>query len=91
MKLSDNRAKASAAYIISKGVSKERITGKGYGETKLVNDCACEGGKISRPCTDEEHQANRRTEFQVTGFMQDKNTTILNNGRGNTPTSVPLK
>lgn len=89
MTLSDNRAKASAAYIISKGVSEERITGKGYGETKLVNDCACEGKVISRVCTEAEHQANRRTEFQVTGFMSDKNTEILNNGRGETPTSVP--
>lgn len=90
MTLSDNRAKASAEYIISKGISKERITGKGYGETKLVNDCACEGKVVSRPCTEEEHQANRRTEFQVTGFLSDKNTTIENNGRGEVPTSVPV-
>ena len=89
MTLSDNRAKASAAYIVSKGISKNRITGKGYGETKLVNDCACEGKIVSRVCTDAEHQANRRTEFQVTGFLVDKNTTILNEGRGQTPKSVP--
>ncbi len=90
MTLSDNRAKSSASYIISKGISANRITGKGYGETKLVNDCACEGKEISRVCTEEEHQANRRTEFQVTGFLSDKNTSILNQGKGETPTSVPL-
>lgn len=90
MTLSDNRAKSSAAYIISKGVSSDRITGKGYGETKLVNDCACEGKEVSRVCTEEEHQANRRTEFKVTGFLSDKNATIINNGTGSTPTSVPL-
>lgn len=90
MTLSDNRAKASAEYIVSKGINNERITGKGYGETKLVNDCACEGKVVSRTCTEEEHQANRRTEFQVTGFLSDKNTTIENNGRGDVPTSVPV-
>ena len=90
MTLSDNRAKASANYIISKGISTQRIVGKGYGETKLVNDCECEGTKISRPCTEEEHQANRRTEFQVTGFLSDKNTKILNDGKGSIPKSVPV-
>jgi outer membrane protein OmpA-like peptidoglycan-associated protein/tetratricopeptide (TPR) repeat protein len=89
MTLSDNRAKASAAYIVTKGIAVERITGKGYGETKLVNDCACEGKVVSRVCTDAEHQANRRTEFQVIGFLSDKNTQILNGGRGETPSSVP--
>jgi outer membrane protein OmpA-like peptidoglycan-associated protein len=76
MTLSDNRAKASANYIISKGISADRITGKGYGETKLVNDCACEGKTVSRTCSEAEHQANRRTEFQVTGFLSDPNTRI---------------
>lgn len=65
MKLSDNRAKSSAQYIISKGISKERITGKGYGETKLVNDC---GNNVK--CTENLHQQNRRTEFSVVGFVK---------------------
>jgi outer membrane protein OmpA-like peptidoglycan-associated protein len=33
---------------------------KGYGETKLVNEC-----KDGVKCTEEKHQANRRTEFTV--------------------------
>ncbi len=86
--LSDNRAKASADYIVSKGISSERIVGKGYGETRLVNDCECEGTVISRKCTEEEHQANRRTEFQVTGFLSDKDTQILPNE--NVPKTVPV-
>jgi outer membrane protein OmpA-like peptidoglycan-associated protein len=90
MTLSDNRAKSSASYIIGKSIPGNRITGKGYGETKLVNDCACEGKVVSRTCSEEEHQANRRTEFQVTGFLSDANTKILNDGKGTTPTSVPL-
>lgn len=65
-KLSDARAKASAAYIINKGkFKKDRIVGKGYGEAKLLNACACEG-KIQPKCSEEEHSVNRRTEFIVT-------------------------
>jgi outer membrane protein OmpA-like peptidoglycan-associated protein/tetratricopeptide (TPR) repeat protein len=65
-KLSDARAKASAAYIIKAGkFKKDRILGKGYGEAKLLNACACEG-KIQPKCSEEEHAVNRRTEFIVT-------------------------
>jgi outer membrane protein OmpA-like peptidoglycan-associated protein len=62
--LSDKRAKASAAYIKAKITNPERIYGKGYGESKLINDCACEG-TVKSDCTEEEHAANRRTEFKV--------------------------
>ena len=62
--LSDNRAKASAAYVVSKGIAADRIYGKGYGEYKLVNDCACEGA-IKSKCSELEHQQNRRTEFVI--------------------------
>lgn len=67
MDLSDKRAKASAAYIVSKGIGQERITGKGYGESKPVNKCECEGSMMV-PCTEEEHQMNRRTEFIIVKF-----------------------
>ncbi len=70
-KLSDNRAKASANYIKTKIVSPERITGKGYGESQLINKCECEGSKVV-PCTEEEHQMNRRTEFKVISTGNDK-------------------
>ncbi len=62
--LSDKRAKSSAEYIVSKGIDPSRIYGKGYGESKLINNCACEGPKKSS-CTEEEHQLNRRTEFLI--------------------------
>jgi peptidoglycan-associated lipoprotein len=65
MKLSTARAKASAAYIIKKGIDKNRIVGKGYGESKLLNNCGCEG-KVQSNCSEEEHAANRRTEFIIT-------------------------
>ena len=66
--LSDKRAKASAAYI-KKLISKpERIFGKGYGESKLKNGCACEGA-VKSTCTEEEHQQNRRTEFIIVKLL----------------------
>lgn len=65
MKLSGARAKASANYIIKKGISKSRISSRGYGESKLLNNCMCEGAMQST-CPEEEHAKNRRTEFIIT-------------------------
>lgn len=59
--LSQRRNESTRAYIINVGgISANRITGKGYGETQLTNRCS-NGVK----CSDEEHQANRRSEFIV--------------------------
>ncbi len=58
--LSDKRAKAAVEYVASKGVDKNRMRWKGYGESKLVNQC-----KNDVKCTEEEHQQNRRTEFKA--------------------------
>jgi len=56
MKLSQKRAEASKAYMISKGVKSERVNSKGYGESvPLIMDAA----------TEEDFQKNRRTEFKV--------------------------
>jgi outer membrane protein OmpA-like peptidoglycan-associated protein len=63
-KLSDKRAKSSAAYIQSKIVNPDRIYGKGYGENNILNGCTCEGA-VKSDCTEEQHQENRRTEFKV--------------------------
>lgn len=60
LKLSDRRAQSTVAYIVSQGISPDRITGKGYGETQLVNDC-----DNNSDCTPEQHQLNRRSEFIV--------------------------
>ncbi|MEY4288845.1 MAG: hypothetical protein RLZZ30_933 [Bacteroidota bacterium] len=62
--LSQNRATSSANYIKKRITNPERIYGKGYGETKLLNDCECEGTKKST-CSEAEHQLNRRTEFII--------------------------
>lgn len=58
--LSERRAKRIVDYIISKGISPDRIYEKGYGETNLVNNC-----KDGVKCSDSEHEQNRRTEFVV--------------------------
>ena len=63
-KLSDRRARASAAYIKSKITNPERIYGKGYGESRSLNGCECEGD-VKPDCSEEEHEMNRRTEFKV--------------------------
>ena len=60
LKLSQKRAQAAVDYIIEHGVDATRITAKGYGELMPVNNCV-DGVK----CTDEEYQANRRTEFKI--------------------------
>lgn len=61
--LSDRRAKSTINWLIQNGINPNRLTGKGYGETQLVNRCA-DGVK----CTEEEHQMNRRSEFIITAL-----------------------
>ena len=63
--LSDARANSAVDYLIRKGVDPSRIKAKGYGESRPVNQCA-DGVE----CTEEEHQANRRTEFRVTSVAR---------------------
>jgi len=63
-KLSDNRAKASAEYIRTRIPNPNRISGIGFGESKLKINCPCEGTVVSN-CPEEEHAKNRRTEFIV--------------------------
>ena len=64
--LSQRRADSAVAYLIKKGIDKDRLVAKGYGERMLVNNCACEDGKgPGMDCSEEEHQKNRRTTFKV--------------------------
>ena len=58
--LSNNRAKSSKEWLRKQGISSDRLTAKGYGETNLVNNC-----KDGVDCNEEQHQANRRSEFIV--------------------------
>lgn len=62
--LSQKRAESAVQYLVSKGIEPNRLTAKGYGETKLINKCT--DGVI---CSEAEHQANRRTEFRITSII----------------------
>jgi len=62
--LSDKRATASANYIKKRISNPERINGKGYGETQLLNSCACEG-EIKSNCVEDDFQQDRRTDFII--------------------------
>ncbi|MGO4821993.1 MULTISPECIES: OmpA family protein [unclassified Flavobacterium] len=58
MDLSERRANATVAYIISKGINEDQISGKGFGESELKVNC-------NPKCTEEEHALNRRSEFLI--------------------------
>lgn len=58
--LSYNRGESAKAYLVSKGINKNRISVEYFGKSKLVNRC-----KDGIVCTEEEQQVNRRTEFEV--------------------------
>lgn len=58
-KLSQNRAQSAVDYIVTKGIEKERLVAKGYGETRLI---------IKDAQTEDEHQKNRRTEFTILSY-----------------------
>ena len=63
LNLSQKRAESAVEYIVSRGIDSNRITARGYGETQLLNRCANDV-----PCTEEEHQLNRRTEFKIVKY-----------------------
>ncbi len=60
MKLSQERANSAVSYLVSKGIDPSRMVAKGYGETKPVNGCV-----NGVPCTEDQYQANRRTEIKI--------------------------
>lgn len=62
MLLSQARAVSAVAYIKRRGIAADRMIAKGYGETHLLNGCA-----NGVPCSEEDHQQNRRTEIKVIG------------------------
>lgn len=63
MLLSQRRAESVVSYLISKGISPDRLIAKGYGQTMLLNKC-----KPGVTCTETEHQQNRRVEIKILSF-----------------------
>lgn len=61
LSLSDRRAKATRAYLISQGIEANKLESAiGYGETQLINRC-----KNGVSCSEAAHQLNRRSEFII--------------------------
>ena len=56
MRLSQRRAQSAVDYLVSQDIDKNRLTAKGYGESKQI---------IENASTEEQHQVNRRTEFKI--------------------------
>jgi outer membrane protein OmpA-like peptidoglycan-associated protein/tetratricopeptide (TPR) repeat protein len=61
--LSERRAKSTLEWLVKNGIDTGRLTAKGYGERELVNKCSDDV-----PCSEDEHQANRRSEFIIDGL-----------------------
>ncbi|PKA82786.1 outer membrane protein OmpA-like peptidoglycan-associated protein [Ulvibacter sp. MAR_2010_11] len=58
MDLSERRAQSTVQYVIAQGIDKNRISGKGFGESKPAVSCGDN-------CSEEQHQKNRRSEFLI--------------------------
>lgn len=67
LNLSQKRAESAVDYIIKRGkIPSNRITARGYGETKLLNKC-----NDGVTCNEAEHALNRRTEIRIMGYLVD--------------------
>ena len=58
--LSYRRAEQVVKYIYKKGIEIKRISGNGYGESQLLNNC-----DDGVPCTEAQHKLNRRVELII--------------------------
>ena len=59
LELSNKRAESVVNYLVEKGISNSRLSYRGLGESELFDRCNCED------CSEESHQKNRRTSFQL--------------------------
>lgn len=58
--LSQRRATSTLKYLVENGIPESRLQAVGFGESRLVNNCS-----NGVPCSAEEHQKNRRSEFII--------------------------
>lgn len=58
--LSQRRVTKTKQYLLSKGVSDDRVLTEAYGESQLLNEC-----DDNTYCTGDKHAINRRSEFIV--------------------------
>lgn len=62
-KLSEKRAESCVKYLESKGIARDRIVAKGYGETMPI-----EPNRVNGKDNPKGRKANRRTEFKVLNY-----------------------
>ena len=62
--LSQKRSEYIVNFLVSAGVNANQMVAKGYGETKLLNECG-----DGATCAEEQHEKNRRTEFRILEIM----------------------
>jgi len=70
-RLSLRRSQAVVNYLVGQGIDSTRLIAKGYGKSKLLNRCV-----DGVPCTDQEHQVNRRTEVKVIDYNVDQKSAL---------------
>ena len=58
--LSEKRAQSTLNWLVDQGIDRKRLSAKGYGEKKLVNECF-----NGIRCSEEDHQLNRRSVFII--------------------------
>lgn len=58
--LSQRRAESTMNWLVSRGINRSRLTGRGFGSSMLINECY-----KGVPCPAYKHQENRRSEFVV--------------------------
>lgn len=65
--LSERRAQSVNAYLTALGIASDRIKLEWFGEEMLVNDCV-----DGVPCSETNHQLNRRSELVLTAFVDQE-------------------
>lgn len=73
-RLSQRRAENAVAFLIKKGVDRDRIVPIGYGESQLRNTC-----NDFSTCSETDHQYNRRTEVKITKMDAPITVKFINN------------
>ncbi len=62
-RLSQRRSESVVRWLKEQGIPASRLQAQGYGESMNVNNCI-----NNVPCSEQEHQLNRRTEFRIVGL-----------------------
>ncbi|MBI5219282.1 MAG: OmpA family protein [Bacteroidia bacterium] len=73
LKLSRRRAESVVNYLISKGISKNRLIAKGCGKTKAIATNTNPDGSDNP----EGRARNRRTEFRITGSLKEAYSKVI--------------